>query len=322
MKTIPSSIGIWVWQPQQCEGGDWNKIVAKCKQAGIKWITAKSGDSTRYSYWTTAYLQNVINICHSNGILFYTWNYSLPTTYQQQVQQIKSLADDGVDGHFIDAEIEWQNAQNSNQLAETFMQSLRAEVGDLFIAHAPFSIVNYHPTFPYVGFGKYVDAVCDQAYWTEFNWSVQQTIQLSDQAWTNFNQTNPSAAKPRWPIGVSYGKGYPGVPGVLNEADIITFINHYAGLPISFYSYDASVNFPAFWNALNSIQSQNQPVVSPIVQNVISVLNPAQPATVIQQSTTTAQTTTTSIQNVNANNILNSIKEFFILLGKWLFHIR
>lgn len=252
-------IGIWVWQESQCEGGDWNAIAQKCKAAGITWIVAKSGDSSRYPNWTTAHIKEVIQICHNNGLLFGTWNYSLPTTTQAQITQIQSLFNDGVDLHIIDAEIEWQMAPDNEAKAEAFMQALRAAIGkDVFIGYSPFAIVNYHPQFSYAGFGKYVDAVFPQNYWTEFNWPLVKAINTIDTAWMVFNLNNPSAAKPVYNIGVSYGKGYPGVAGVLNAEDLQTFMKHYDGTPFSFYSYDAA--FPLFWETLST---SNTPTIVP-----------------------------------------------------------
>jgi|ERR1700722_3819193 len=315
-------IGIFVWQESQCEHGDWNAIVQKCKAAGIKWIVAKSGDSSRYSNWTTAHLQEVIQICHNNGLLFGTWNYSIPTTTQAQITQIQSLFKDGVDLHLIDAEIEFQTIPNANEVAETFMQELRAAVGnDVFIGHAPFSIVNYHPSFPYAGFGKYVDAVCDQAYWTEFNWTVQKTISLSDEAWANFNKANPDAAKPRFPIGVSYGQGYPGVPGPLNAVDIQTFMTHYSGTPFSFYSYDAA--FPLFWETLTAA---NTPVPIPAVeQPVAPPAAPVPPPAVAAPVSPPAPVAASPAPSITPQQVVSfwdKIAPWLTKIGKWIFSIR
>lgn len=322
--------GIWIWEATQCEHGDWNAIVAQCKSAGIKWITAKSGDSSRYAAWTSTKLKEVIALCHSNDILFGTWHYSIPTTTQLQINQIKSLFDDGIDFHIIDAETEFEQIPNSNAQAEVFMQALRATVGnDVFIGHAPFAIPSYHPNFPYVGFGKYVDVVCPQYYWTEFNFTVQRTIQDADTSWAAFNVAHPEAAKPIYPIGVSYGKGYPGVPGVLNADDIKTFLNHYQGLPISFYSFDAA--FPLFWETMTSLNIPAkviapsppvapQPTPEPLSAPAITIPQPS----LVQAP---APTTTTSITNqissiLNQPGILTTIQNWIVKLVKLLFHIK
>jgi hypothetical protein len=269
-------LGIWVWQESQCERGDWNAIAQKCKNAGIKWIVAKSGDSSRYANWTSAHLKEVIQICHDNGLLFGTWNYSIPSTAQAQIAQIKSLFDDGVDLHIIDAEVEWQTTPDSSAQAEAFMQALRAAVGnDVFLGHAPFAVVNYHPQFPYTAFGKYVNAVFPQNYWTEFNWPIQKAVITTDSAWQVFNMANPTAAKPVYDIGVSYGKGYPGVAGVLNAQDIKTFISHYNGAPCSFYSYDAA--FPLFWETLAELNAPPVPISTVKSELPVSRLAKAMP---------------------------------------------
>ena len=325
MKIIPSGKGVWIWKAAQCEKGNWNAIVSKCKAAGIKWIAAKSGDNDRYPGWTSAHLKNVIQLCHDNGILFGTWNYSLPITCPQQVSQIKSLFDDGIDFAVLDAEIEWQTFPNANVQAESFMQSLRAAVGDVFIAHSPFAIPNYHASFPYVGFGKYVDAVMIQSYWTEFNWPVQQVISQADASWAAFNKAHPEAAKPVWPIGVTYGQGYPGVKGPLTPDSIKTFINHYGDIPISFYSYDAA--FPMFWDVMNASNASNMAPTPP--QQSLNFPAPPEPVAIppavndvqapVQEPPVQEPASMAAVQQ-NPQGILNIIMFWIIKLFKQLFN--
>jgi hypothetical protein len=277
MKTFPKYLGMWIWQVSQCENGDWNKIISKCQLAGVRWLAIKSGDANRNKQLNTDNLKKILDLCHNNGILVYSWNYSKPTTWKEEIVQIKSLFDDGIDGHIIDAESEWQTAQGNRKTAEQFLSELRKQIGDVFLAHSPFPIVEYHSIFPYTEFGKYCDAVMPQSYWTEINWSFQKTMDKTDASWVAFNDKHANAAKPVFPIGVTYGKGYPRVLGELKVEDIVAFVNRYPEVPISFYSYDASKNFKFVWDALIELEGIRKKLPEPPLPPIIIDLDKADP---------------------------------------------
>lgn len=275
MKTFPQGIGIWIWKISQCEGGDWNKIINRCKTSGVRWIAIKSGDAYRNKQFDTKTAKYIIDICHKNDLLVYTWNYSKPITWREEIIQIKSLFDDGIDGHIIDAEAEWQMDKNNKSIANQFLTELRGSVGDVFIAHSPFPIIEYHSSFPYSEFGKYCDAIMPQSYWTEINWTCQKTLDKTDSSWAIFNDKHSDVAKPVYPIGVTYGKGYPKVPGELKREDIKMFIERYPDLPISFYSYDAAKAFPMVWEVLTEIEDLKRKIpLPPIMPIIIDIPKP------------------------------------------------
>ena len=269
MKIFPQGLGVWIWQIPQCDGGDWNKIIARCQNAGIRWVAIKSGDAYRNKQFNSANAKNIIEKCHKHDILVYSWNYSKPVSWREEIVQIKSLFDDGVDGHIIDAEAEWQMDSNSKSLAIQFLTELRKLVPNGFIAHAPFPIVEFHLPFPYIEFGTYCDAIMPQSYWTEIDWTYKKTMDKTDLSWKTFNEKHASAAKPVYPVGVTYGKGYPKVPGELKAEDISDFINRYSNIPISLYSYDAAKSFPIVWETLNNIESAKKKIPLPPMMPII-----------------------------------------------------
>jgi len=241
MKIAPSGLGMWIWQIKNCDNGNWDKIIDRCKKTGVKWLAIKCGETTRYQQFNNENAKKIVKLCHDNDIKVYVWVYSKPEVWQKEIPVLKGCIDDGADGLIINAEIEWQMAKNANQIAEQYMVELRKQVGDVFIAHAPFPIVSYHLDFPYIGFGKYMDAVMPQSYWAEIGRPVDKIVSWTNNEWVKFNQKNPQSAKPVWPIGNTYGKGpmAPKAPSVLNPEDVAKFVKAYPDLPISLYSYDA-----------------------------------------------------------------------------------
>lgn len=315
VKVLPEGLGIWIWQLSHCDNGDVNKILERCKSCGIKWIGIKSGDGQLISKLEQV-ISDLIAPMHAQGIKVYTWNYSKPSTWVEEIVQIKKVFELGVDGHIIDAEIEWQNEPNNKALATKFLTTLREAVGDVFIAHSPFAVVNYHSTFPYAEFGKYCDAVMPQVYWTEFNWDMQKSVSMTDSSWNLFNINNPGSVKPVWPIGVTYGKGYPGVQGTLNQEEIVKFLKHYNGMPVSLYSYDAASSmFHQTFDTLAKL-AVNQAPVAP---------EPPPEAPLLPEPTPAPDPSPTPLEPIPAPSPLISDKTIWDILRavlSFLFHIR
>lgn len=242
MKIAPEGLGIWIDQLSQCESGDLHKILDRCKNCGIKWICIKSGDGSLSSGFENA-ISVISELFHTNGIKVYTWNYSKPSTWHREVDQIHFLSKTGIDGHIVKAELEWQTVSDNQNEATLFLKALRNAVGEMFLGYSTFAIVNYHAKFPYAQFSEFCDAVFPQLYWTEFNWDVQKAISMTDSAWNLFGINNPLLKKPVWPVAGAYGNEIPGVQGTFKALDMVKFVTHYSPSPISLYCYDtASLN--------------------------------------------------------------------------------
>jgi hypothetical protein len=220
----PKGTGIWVAFFGAADGGDIDKIVAKCQKYGIGWL-----------------------------------NYSIPSTWLFQVQHIATCFQDGVDGHIIDAEMEWEHAHgysdhDTQPEAKNFIDALRAHLGDsAFLAHAPIAFPTWHASYPYHEFDR-LDASMPQVYWTEHDTlGAARTIATVDSQFLSLG-----IKQTIMPIGVTYGKGtgYGHPPGEITSDDVKYFIDHYPG-PKSFYSYEASM--APFWAGL----PQSQPFIQP-----------------------------------------------------------
>lgn len=272
--------GIWIWQIANCDGGNWDKIIARCKASGIEWIVVKCGDAGRNAQWNKAAAASAIKKCHDAGLKIGGWNYSKPNTWQSEVNLITECSKEGLDLWIVDPEIEYEKEPNNKVIATQFMQALRANLGnDFILGYAPFAIPQYHTPYPYKEFHKYSSFVAGQLYWCEFSWPISKAISLHDQGWAAFNKANPDIVIPVAPIGNTYGKGYPGVQGTLTAEDLKTFLDHYKDVPLSLYSYDAAKGFPT-WDVLEnapvpvSVSSEPLPIVQPDPVEVVPVQDP------------------------------------------------
>lgn len=240
-KNTPVGLGIWI--AFQNSIGTVEKSIELLKLVGAKWVAPRAGEGPwRDSYWKPDMAREAIKKYHDAGIKVYPWIYSYPNSYTAEVPIFKALMEEGADGVFIDAEIEWQGHGQNKPAAESFMQKLRSELGDdCFIGHAPFPYVQWHLDFPYEEFGKYCDAVCDQLYWTEIsNDTVKHHIAVTDKQWSDVLAKNPNFAKVRCPIGVTYGHELKNVkvppPGEFRISDLEDFLDWCESKKLPFYS--------------------------------------------------------------------------------------
>lgn len=271
-----NGLGAWIWQPNQCDHGNFQQTVVRCKNIGTKWIAIKMGDNDPYSFFTQSKIQELKQICNDNGMNLCGWNYSLPDTTSRQINTISSLIDYGVEGWIIDAETEWEFHPNNDQCAEEFLSQLRIKIGnEITLAHAPFAMIDYHIKFPYSVFGKYCNYSMPQCYNSQFNWTMEYSVQLMDQFWNKFFSYHPEISSSSYcPIMASYGNEYPGVKGTLTSNDIQVFVNHYKLQPnISFYSVDAANQ--TFWNTMQQLNA----ALSSIAPNIPipNILQPSLP---------------------------------------------
>ena len=130
-----TGLGIWVWELDQCEGGNHTAIVAKAKRAGVTWIAVKCGEERSNGQVTAALVQDLA----AAGIRPVVWWYCRPKDCPSQIAMLVALKAIGVTAFIMDAESEW-DVPDQRPLAAQFAQSLRAALGpDAFLADAPWA---------------------------------------------------------------------------------------------------------------------------------------------------------------------------------------
>lgn len=225
----PSGFGMWIAFGQTI--GTLAKVIQLAKDCGAEWIAPRAGESTWNDvWWAQQGPANIVKACHDAGLKCYPWVYSHPTTCMGEIARYKLFMDQGADGVFIDAELEWQNAANNGPIAEQFLSQLRKTLGDdAFIGHAPFPYISWHAQFPYEQFGKYCDQVHPQTYWSEISDAgAAHHIAATQSQWDAVAKSKPAvlgAAGAICHIGVTYGKEIGGTtPGVFRPSDLAYFM--------------------------------------------------------------------------------------------------
>lgn len=123
------------------------------------------------------------------------------------------------------------------------MDALAKALPDAFIADAPWAYPSFHPGFPFAEYAQRVNARMPQAYWTEIdNRGARYHLPRIDAQWEAFHAKNPTARRPVWPVGVTYGREHPShPPGNLSLSDIALLLDRYEGSPVSLYTYEAAL---------------------------------------------------------------------------------
>lgn len=281
-------VGFGLWVAFQDSVGTIEESIKRLKSSGANWVAPRAGQGIhRDKRWSPAEARESIKKYHDAGIKVYPWLYTYPNSCMQEIAVLKALMDEGADGIYLDAEIEWQGHGDHKPLAEQFLKALRSAVGDdCFIGHAPFPYVLWHTDFPYVEFGRYCDVVSDQLYWTEIDSQTASAhITKSAAQWKTFLQSHPEAAKVRCPIGVTYGHELKGVthppPGAFKVTDMEAFLDWCESQQIpswSLYSLDAAT--PEAMTALAKRNLAKQAIAKSLVKDVLPITDadpPQQP---------------------------------------------
>jgi len=230
------------------------------KSQGIRYIIVKAGTSDQLfhgCYPFPQFTSNLVSIAHASGILIFGYNRSYGSNIVGETAIADYVFNRGADGFVWDAEAEWEDTSpwigaNGPLLAWQLCSTVRSNWPTRFLAHAPFPIISYHPSFPYKEFGYWCDAVMPQIYhhdwpgvkgspsgginWSDVNWyEWQQSLAGSNSLingqtiyWTN-------AIKPLAPLTEVYGPPGQslcgGTAGALPDKDVTEFMDYLTADP-------------------------------------------------------------------------------------------
>ena len=194
-RKTPTGRGFWIWNLPKCEDGDLDRIVARCKAAGITWLALKCGNDG--NDWEKRFTPAIVDRLHAGGLLVYGWSYDTPNSrIANRVEVARRCAADGADGFITDCEIEWERVADPDSAAAAYMTALRAAVPDEFaLAHSPFDVIKYHQRFPYTALGAGCDFVVPQAYWPEHGTSEKASTERALEQWGKYAKRHPQSAK-------------------------------------------------------------------------------------------------------------------------------
>ena len=230
------------------------------KTQGIRFIVVKAATSDQLfkgCYSGPQFTRALVDTAHTNGLTIFGYNRSFGSNIVGEISIADYVFSQGADGFVWDAEAEWES--NNSWIGSTgpskawrLCSTVRSNWPAKFLAHAPFPIISYHPTFPYKEFGYWCDAVMPQIYhsgwtgvlasasgginWADANWAAWQKSLASSNSvingttiyWTN-------AIKPLAPVAEVYGLSWEshcaGVTAPLRQKDILEFLDYLSADP-------------------------------------------------------------------------------------------
>jgi hypothetical protein len=235
---LPVGKGMWIYIPEQVEGGDVQALVNRAKAVGITHVYVRTG-SSRTGFYAQDYLNRLLPVAHANGIRVFGWDFPYLDNWQDDVNRalaaIHYRTPDGhrIDGFSADIETRAQGVNVAPDTARAYGAGLRHMLG----AGYPLIATVPRPspqliTYPFAEVVESFDAIAPMIYWLNREPGADTVATL--QALRAFN-------KPLLPIGQAYDGsaegGRPGVPPAPELARFMQVSEELGATAVSFWSW-------------------------------------------------------------------------------------
>jgi len=230
------------------------------RSQGIRYLIVKAATSDQLfkgCYHGPQFTRALVDTAHTNGLWIFGYNRSYGANINGEITVADYVLSQGADGFVWDAEAEWESSSPwigaaGAAKAWKLCSAVRSHWPSKFLAHAPFPIISYHPSFPYKEFGYWCDAVLPQIYhsgWTGVVASASGGINWADANWANWQNSLrtsndvingaqvfwTNAIKPLAPVAEVYGppgrSPCAGVTASVNERDVMEFLDYLSADP-------------------------------------------------------------------------------------------
>ncbi len=185
---------MWIWELQNCLGGNVVAIVAKVKDLGLSALIVKAWDGA--NYWSQ--IEKIIGPAHAAGILVAGWGYSYGTNIPGEVAAMEKAIKAGADWLIIDAEVEYENVGGRVRAINLFNALAASPSGNASIGFSSFGLPDSHPGFPWDVFASHCQVDLPQVYWGEFKLAPDVALARS-------LSQNAKYGLPVAPVGQCYG---------------------------------------------------------------------------------------------------------------------
>lgn len=236
-----SGKGYFMWKAMNCRAGRPEEIAAEAFAADLGHVLLKIADGP-FRYNIEVDLPAIVAALKAVGVTVWGWQYIYggnPTAEAEiAIRQIEAT---GVTGFVVNAEKEYK-AIGMGPRARTYMQALRAGVGELPIALSTYRYPSLHAPFPFNTFLEFCDLAMPQVYWL---YSHDPVLQL---ARTVREYGLLGNTRPIIPTGAAWKQN----SWQSTVTDVTAFLEacEAAGLPAAnFWSWDASQHLPT-WHAI------------------------------------------------------------------------
>lgn len=300
-KDFPWGRGQWIWNIPNCEGGNIQAIIDKCKKYNISYVIIKSydGENCFPSNANPQLTKAITDQFHANNIRVYSWSFNYGANPEREANlALWSLEQLGVDGHIFDAETAFEELPDPAGAANHILQKVRSAHPDAFLAHAPYPYIDYHTRFPYLEFGKYCDAVMPQMYWGTIGISVDKMVADMFAQWTKWENSwqasgHGESIKPIIPLGQAYDNTETGF--VMSTADLTNFASQIQGYgSYNFWDWEHMVR-TELWQALGNAPIKDKGAFGLIPKDATNTTQTTVVPQPHQEATTTPTATDTNV---------------------------
>ncbi len=210
-----SGVLAWIWNLENCEGGDVNAIVQRLLSNGCAGAIIKDTDAGHtFGDWTQ--VRALITALRAAGLSALTWGYLYDADAAgERAIQIDAIKTNEPDGRVFDAEAEFELAANKVADATALATAVTAACPGVPLAYAPIGSIRNHLSFPWLQFTSAGLRMLPQTYYRAFGWTPTVTL---DAFYADIAQYN-LGAQPIYPAYIdapSAGQGS-------TTADVITF---------------------------------------------------------------------------------------------------
>lgn len=227
---------VWIWNLQNCDGGNYDTIAQRILAAGCRGAIVKASDGGNWfpqGANGTVPISTIVAELRARGLVVCTWgycyDYSEPAEEQRAIETIQVAQPDG---HVLDVEQEDENQLNTAADATALASHVKAAVASGFpLAYSPLPAISLHVRLPYRQFTDAGLAMLPQLYWTALRWTPQY---ITSQFYAGI-QRYQLAGQPIYPV----YEDAPGATPTNEDLDIFLQTVKAAGATgISVWSYE------------------------------------------------------------------------------------
>ncbi len=249
---LPLGRGMWLYLPQEVEGGDVDALVTRAEKVGLTHVYVRTG-SSRQGFYAQQYMDELLPKAHAAGVRVYGWDF--PYLDDVDADVARSLAaiayttpsGDRIDGFAADIETPAEGTNLSAEGAAAYGERLRAAVGPTYplVAVVPRPSPKRQADYPYHAIIPPYDAVAPMTYWLN---RQPDTDVINDVSYLS------QFGKPVVPIGQAYDGaregGRPGPPPAEEIQRFLSAAQQVGAVGASFWSWQHATE--AIWGAIET----------------------------------------------------------------------
>lgn len=172
---------VWIWNLVNCDGGEYDAIAGRIKEAGARGVIVKATDGGNWfpqGVNGQTPVSEIVGELRGRGLTVATWGYCYDYSEPAEARRaIETIAIARPDAHVLDVEQEDEQQPNTAADATALAAAVRAAApADFPLAYAPLPAIKLHVRLPYRQFTDAGLAMLPQLYWTMLGWSPQYAV--------------------------------------------------------------------------------------------------------------------------------------------------